>query len=442
MELASELTAVQRGNDEDPADLGAKVARATKKDERMAEDTWEEMPPDPAATIESLRSLGYTPGAAIADLIDNSIAADAAAVTVAPTWAGEGSWLAVVDDGDGMSEERLRNAMRIGSGHPFDLRSERDLGRFGFGLKTASFSQAREISVSTRGARARGWVSRSWDLDHVRVTGRWMLRKGVSPEAEQILDSLARPAKGTVVLWRRLTTLVTGGDADPGDAQREFRRQLEEISSHLGMVFGRFIAAGTLTINVGRHRVKAWDPFLRSHAATQELPTERLLLAGQPVVVRPFVLPHSSKLSPGQLVASGGPSGWNEQQGFYAYRKNRMITAGDWLGLGLSRDNLYNLARIEVEVPAELDEVWRLDIRKAVLRPPNALRADLFRIGRFTRQKAAAVIRHRGTPVTRKASPKVDQLWIQKSAARPDALGDQSASPSRIAFTDLFQRAE
>lgn len=377
--------------------------------------SWEELPPDPGATIESLRSLGYTPGAAVADLIDNSIAAGATKVTIVPKWSGADSWVAIVDDGTGMGEDRLRRSMRIGSDDPLDLRAERDLGRFGFGLKTASFSQARELSVATRTTKGSSWLARSWDLDHVRKSGRWMLRKGLPADAEPIVLGLTKPRCGTIVLWRRLTTMVAGGDVTPAEQQRQFRRHLDEISAHLGMVFSRFIAAGSLEITVGRHRVKPWDPFVTYHTATQELPAEKLLLGSYSVVVRPFVLPHASKLTPTQLGAAGGPSGWNEQQGFYVYRKDRIITAGDWLGLGLARDDLHNLARIAVDVPAELDDAWQLDIRKAVVRPPDALRSDLVRIARFTRQKAAAVNRHRGTPVTRRAAKSVDQLWVQRA---------------------------
>jgi hypothetical protein len=377
--------------------------------------TWEEVPPDPAATIESLRSLGYTPGSAVADLIDNSVAAGAGEVRVIAKWADDDSWIAVIDDGEGMSEDRLRRAMRIGSDDPLDLRSERDLGRFGFGLKTASFSQARELTVLTRRSGARTWAARSWDLDHVRRTGRWMLRKSCPPEAEPLVERLDNSGHGTVVLWRRLTTVGATMEGDASVRQREFRRHLAEITSHLGMVFGRFIARSGLTIDVGRHRVRGWDPFLGGHEATQELPAEKLLLRGHSVVVRPFVLPHASKLSTAQCEAAAGPAGWNEQQGFYVFRKDRLVVAGDWLGLGLARDDLHNFARIAVDVPAELDDAWQLDVRKAAVRPPDGLRADLLRIARFTRQKAAAVNRHRGTPVTQKSSKSVEQLWVQRA---------------------------
>jgi hypothetical protein len=224
------------------------------------------------------------------------------------------------------------------------------------------------------------------------------------------------PDHGTVVLWRRLSILGAGGEGDDDAARRrDFNRHLDEIASHLGMVFARFLANGTLTMRIGRHRVTAWDPFLAAHQATQELPPERLLVRGHEISVRPYVLPHTSKLTAKEVVQAGGPAGWNEQQGFYVYRKNRLVTAGDWLGLGLARDDLHNLARLAVDVPAEIDDAWRLDIRKALVRPPDGLRGDLLRIARFTRQRAASVQRHRGTTVTRRSSRTIEPLWIQRA---------------------------
>lgn len=377
------------------------------------EDEWEEVPPDPGATIESLRALGYTPGSAVADLIDNSVTASAAHVWVTGKWAGTDSWIAIVDDGVGMTDQRLRQAMRIGSGDPLDVRAEGDLGRFGFGLKTASFSQAREVSVVTRKSQGRRWLSRTWDLDHVRKSGRWLLRTAAPSDAQRIIDRLHLPEQGTAVLWRRLTSVETEGESSA--AQREFIRRLDEISRHLGMVFGRLVSAKRLDIQIGRHHVKPWDPFVNWHEATQELPPEKLTLAGLDVVVRPFVLPHHSKLSSLQVQEAGGPAGWNEQQGFYVYRKDRLITAGDWLGLGLARGDMHNLSRISIDVPPGLDEEWKLDIRKAVVRPPDPLRPDLMRIAKFTRGKAAAANRLRGTHVTRKGRSPVEQLWIQRA---------------------------
>jgi len=376
---------------------------------------WEDAPPDPAATIESLRHLGYDTSSALSDLIDNSIAAGARNVSVRCHWAGADSWRAVIDDGCGMTEGSLRQAMRIGSRDPLDVRAEGDLGRYGFGLKTASFSQAREVTVFSRHRPGGSPVVRCWDLDQVRRSGRWSLRRAASPAAAAILSGHDPGAVGTIVLWRSLTDLVDD-DVDDDGARKRFNAELWTITHWLGMVFDRFLTArDPLSITLNGDPVRAWDPFLRDHAATQPLPVERLLLHGSETVVAPYVIPHESKLTTQQLEQAAGPRGWNDQQGFYVYRRNRLITAGDWLGLGLPRDDAHNLARIALEVPVDLDRQWQLDITKASVRPPGALRNDLLRIAKATRRRAKATLRHRGTVVSRDPRRRIDQVWVQRS---------------------------
>jgi hypothetical protein len=380
------------------------------------DDEWEDAPPDPGATIESLRSLGYSTSSALADLIDNSIAAQASEILITFRWAPDGgSWCAIADNGEGMSEDRVRRAMTIGGTDPLDSRSERDLGRFGFGLKTASFSQAREITVATRVAMGEPWAVRSWDLDEVRRQQRWALRKRAPSGTRAILDSIQPDGSGTVVLWRRLDGFPGADQTTPEAARRPVNEHLAQTCDHLGMVFARYLEAGSLVIRVNRKQVAPWDPFLAANPATQELPTEKLSLNGNVATVVPYVLPHESKLSADEASGAGGPSGWNEQQGFYVYRRDRLITAGDWLGLGFPRDDLHNLARIELHIPVEMDVEWHLDVTKATVRPPAALKTDLRRIADITRKRAAGVKRHRGAVIGRPREPSRVQVWTQRS---------------------------
>src|SRR4051812_12743919 len=132
----------------------------------------EEVPPDPAALIESMRAFGYSLPAAIADLIDNSITAGARHVDVRLHWAGDDSWIAVSDDGGGMRDAELTKAMQLATRNPNDPRNPADLGRFGLGLKTAAFSQARSLTVASRPPGSAVAVRR-WDLDHVAERQSW-----------------------------------------------------------------------------------------------------------------------------------------------------------------------------------------------------------------------------------------------------------------------------
>jgi hypothetical protein len=377
------------------------------------DEDWEDLPPDPASTIEALGHLGYQPRAAVADLIDNSLTWGARNISVRGHWAGKDSWFAIIDDGEGMTEKRLKSAMRIGSGDPLVPRAEQDLGRFGFGLKTASFSQAREVTVYTRTSDAAPPSVRCWDLDEVRRTGRWVVRRSVPPDAKPIIEKVDNGKRGTIVLWRRLTDLVDpNAEKKNSSARAIFHEELNVISRWLGMVFEHFLSSkDRVAMRVNQAGVIPFDPFLREHPATQPLPPETLRLRKQDVRVAPFVLPHESKLTPPENLSAGGPLGWNEQQGFYVYRRGRLIVAGDWLELQLARDDMHNLARIRIDIPAELDQEWQLDVSKGAVRAPAALRSDLLRIAKETRKKAAAVKRHRAGEVVQNPGKAVELVW-------------------------------
>lgn len=376
----------------------------------------EEAPPDPVATIETLSALGYSTESAVADLIDNSITAGATRVDVFLHWEGADSWCAVADNGRGMNGDELKQAMTIGSRDPVLPRDKTDLGRFGFGLKTASFSQCRELTVGSKRTNKR-FAYRTWDLDYVRTNGRWLLIKSPPLGAQQLIEQCQRSDTKTVVLWRRLTGDLVEEEAEVVDrrAHQRFLHRVTSLEGHLGMTFGRFLRREKrpLQIYLNENPVVGWDPFLTDHSATQPLPTERVSLRNEKVVVSPFVLPHSSKLSDAEYNLAGGRDGWDTHQGFYVYRYDRLIQAGGWFNRGHRREADYNLARIAVDVPATLDRDWALDVKKAFVRPPGPLTGDLKRIAQATRKRAREVYRHRGTQVGRRTAQPVYPVWRQ-----------------------------
>ncbi|HMS57955.1 MAG TPA: ATP-binding protein [Tepidiformaceae bacterium] len=364
------------------------------------DQAYEIVAPRPEALIESLRSFGYSPETSIADLIDNSITAGARNVWVDFYWAGGSSWVSVRDDGCGMTESELSDAMRAGSSHPLAERRPEDLGRFGLGLKTASFAQCRNVTVRSKreGAIA---ALRRWDLDYVNETREWRLLKEATGRAQLPLELLDHLSSGTVVLWENLDRLVDIGEpADSDTGLKNFLDIVARVEAHVAMVFHRFLSGtGKLAIFVNHNKVLPWDPFLRTHEATQALRDESVQLFGGVVGVEPFVLPHASKLSEDEHKHAAGPEGWNAQQGFYIYRNRRMVVAGSWLGF-FRQEEHYKLARIQVDIQNSMDQEWDVDVRKARARPPDAIREDLKRIARLTRERAVAVYRHRGRQQT------------------------------------------
>jgi len=368
--------------------------------------------PRPAGTIESLRSLGYSTEAAVADLVDNSIAAEARRVDVVFTWDGRASWAAVIDDGHGMTEAELVTAMTIAARGPGTPRTARDLGRFGMGLKTASFSQARQLFVTSAPAGYKP-ATRVWDLDLVRRTEQWRLLLDAGPADGPLLESL-RTGRGTVVLWRHLHRFdLPGVTADDVVTQKHFYDEIRRVEEHLGMVFGRFINGQRgLKLTVNGNPVQAWDPFLQHRPFAQRLPVEDIPISGHSIRVAGFVLPHLRYLTDDEARQAAGPQGWLDQQGFYVYRRDRLILAGDWLGIrGFRKEDKYILARVAVDIPAELDGEWSIDVRKSAAIPPLAARPHLQRIGARAREAAAAVLTHRGRVTSRERGADFVYAW-------------------------------
>jgi Histidine kinase-, DNA gyrase B-, and HSP90-like ATPase len=368
--------------------------------------------PRPAALIESLRAFGYTPEAAIADLIDNSITAKAGRIALDFFWNGGDSYISLHDDGIGMSSDVITSAMRPGDRSPREGRSPNDLGRFGLGLKTASFSQCRELTVASR-TRTGGVNVRRWDLDYVGSVGEWRLLTS-PPDALPAVAGLLGRAAGTVVVWTKPDRIVGDAAVDDHRAHDRFLELADRVKRHLAMTFHRYLEGPKrLGLVVNGATVMPWDPFMTKEPATQALPVEPLHFNNQRVSVRPYVLPHRSKLSTNAQQEGAGIKGWNAQQGFYVYRNNRILVDGDWLGLGFQKEEHCKLARIALDITNAADEDWQIDVKKSTARPPTPLVRDLQAIAKFSRDRAQEVYRHRGKVISRSVSADYVFAWQQ-----------------------------
>lgn len=325
----------------------------------------------------------------------------------------------ISDDGCGMSEEALLEAMRFGGMGPQVVRSETDLGRFGLGLKTASFSQCRSLSVVSK--TAEGTFAFTWDLDQVEAAGgAWSLIDGADGLPSDSLDALATRPSGTLVVWRK----VDFGRASDFPSHAAFLSDLERSERHLGMIFHRFLRgdARRISIFLNGREISPWDPFMENHPATNRSPELRVRTPGGLVRARGFVLPHRDQFrSEQEYEAAGGIGGWTVHQGFYVYRQKRLLSAGGWLGLGGSRawtrEEPSRLARIAVDIPNTADQDWRIDIRKAIARPPDTARRALLKIAEDIRSKAREVFIHRGNHGPRSPKEEVARMW---DVAGPD----------------------
>lgn len=364
--------------------------------------------PEPSSMIETFRAIGYSIQAAVADIADNSISAGAKNVWIDFEWKGADTWLSIKDDGCGMNNKELIQAMRPGSRNPNEKRNDKDLGRFGLGLKTASFSQCRKLSVVSKkeGGDAVFWT---WDLDFVNQSGKWNLIQYLPAEFKKALN---KNVSGTVVIWSELDRLVKNLNAEDRSALDKFLQLMEQVKRHLAMVFHRFIESNRIQLFFQQREIEPWNPFLSDDAATQKFPEEPLQKGK--VKLRGFVLPHKSKLTEVEFRKGEGPGGWNEQQGFYIYRNERLLVAGDWLGM-FRKEEHYKLARIMVDLPNNLDAEWQIDIKKSVARPPIVLRDQLKAYASRVRAQAVEVYRHKGKVLQRKyATVQFQPVWHEK----------------------------
>lgn len=372
--------------------------------------TTRDAPPRAGAMLEALRGLGYSTGAAIADVIDNSIAAGAKNVDLVFVWNGLNSRVSMLDDGRGMTDAELESAMTLGDKSPLDERLSGDLGRFGMGLKTASFSQCRRLTVSSLKERALACLR--WDLDELAKdpTGGWLLFEGPAAGSEVFAALPADRTSGTLVLWEAMDRIVTKAFTPD-----HFLDLTDDVEQHLAMVFHRLIEGPRpkLRISINGRPVTPWDPFMSG--ASWESPMARRQTEVGAVAVRCHVLPHKDRLTDDEFRINGGPEGWAAQQGFYVYRNERLLVAGGWLGLGQgrawNREEAYRLARIRLDIPNTADAAWKIDIRKSTAKPPVALRSWLTNLAEGTRDRARRVFAYRATPQPSKGGAPIELAW-------------------------------
>ncbi|MCC3372294.1 ATP-binding protein [Cohnella sp. REN36] len=332
------------------------------------------LPPNAPVLMEATRAIGYSLETALADIIDNSITANATKIDINFFPIGS-PYVAVLDNGIGMDKEELINAMRYGSKNPLDTRTAADLGRFGLGLKTASMSQCRKLTViSVKNGIVTG---AQWDLDFIATTNDWSLKllDDIEIQACPHINELYSNSSGTMVLWQGLDRLKVG-ELSFDDNMGKY---MDRVREHLSLVFHRYLSgeAGLkkTQISINKVPLASADPFLTGKS-TQVMDEESIVIDGQKIFVRPYTLPHVSMLSQAEISMLGGEEGLRKQQGFYVYRNKRLLVWGTWFRL-MRQGELSKLARIRVDIPNSLDYLWTLDIKKSVAVPPEVVRKNL-----------------------------------------------------------------
>jgi len=366
----------------------------------MSEKETISLPADPAAVIESMRSIGYSFHDAVADIADNSVSAGALNVDVMCDYDCAVPFLSIFDDGSGMNDDELKNAMRYGSKNPNSIRSETDLGRYGLGLKVASLSQCAQLTVLSK---KDGQVSAyEWNLNEVRVnnTANWpvIVVKPNSIKGMQI-EKLMGSEHGTLVIWRDFDVLEKGSN----NFSSLLRTRLHNTRDHLALVFHRFIKktgpmsdARNVTFRVNEVILDPRDPFLTDNSFTIPKVSESIPYHGKIVHVKGYILPHINQLSRQEIESLGGKGRMQGLQGFYIYRNKRLILAGGtWFKMS-NKKQLQNLARVMIDIPNDMDVEWSVDVKKSSLHMPEDFKDKLKPVLKDVLETSTRVYTRRG----------------------------------------------
>ena len=345
-----------------------------------------ELIPSARRLIRSLRDIGYEFEEAVADIVDNSIEAEATTININLNFDGEESFLLISDNGVGMTSSQIQEALRFGSERNY---AKDDLGRFGLGLKTASLSQCEKLTVSSRKGEERARInSFCWDLEHIEIFNRWEILKVTSDCLKDEVRSHLKNTTGTVVTWEKLGRLMGFKYPDGEHAKKQSISMIEGLKSHLGMVFHKFLSGEVrnkrIAIYVNNEKVLPWDPFARGESETKIISSQSIPIEygnkSFNVKIEPFILPPQALFSsPRAHQIAGGLGKWNKQQGFYIYRANRIIQAGGWCGLRTS-DEHTKLIRMALYIPPEVDELFKVNVAKKHASLPRDLKLNLLEL--------------------------------------------------------------
>jgi hypothetical protein len=337
--------------------------------------------PSAARLTESLRDIGYDFPSAVADLVDNSITAGATRVEVTVTYDGASSYVMITDDGSGMSANGILEALRFGSRRPY---GRGDLGRYGLGLKTASLSQARTVTVVSRASRN---VSiRELSLDTIAEFDDWLIVVPKGRAVHEIARGSLGDGTGAVVIWEQLDRIFQESKPEGGWARRRIERLGERAAEHLSVVFHRFLEGDRVPrvdIIVNGEKLQPWNPFALHEPATVPLPEKVFELevgeARGEVRLQRFVLPSRNAFSSqAEFERLSGPRKWNRQQGLYIYRANRLVQWGGWAGMRGIDEHL-KLARAALDFDTDLDQAFNINVAKMRVSIPQQLKAIIER---------------------------------------------------------------
>lgn len=406
--------------------------------------------PDAPRLINGLRDTGYNFRTAAADIIDNSIAANATKVNIEIELRPDGRKIVYFgDNGNGMSADELYGAMRYGAP---ERENPESLGKFGLGMKTASSSVCRCFTIISKKSGETELNKLAWDLDHVEKTTLWqMSRDPITDEETESFEELCGE-HGTLVVWSKCDRILFKDYDEPGGTKERqaVKRLSNSLKDHVSLIYHRFLDPNDarereVTISIDGDPVSSWNPFFAERS-------EQVLTADQQKMeietedgevrvasVKAWILPHRNDLDEAEKAKAKIT---NRGQGFYIFREGRLISEGGWLGVFGAFNTIephMSLLRIEFDFGHELDEAFSIDVKKSRILLDPALSDYLKELLGPARREAD--LRYRRKEKKKAAAAKVDHTSANNSVAstkntRAGKVDDANASDQTAVVTN------
>lgn len=369
-------------------------------------------PPKAKFLMGSMRHMGYSFADAIADVMDNSVSANATTIRLLFPTNAENIYVGILDNGHGMSKQELFRAMCYGSQANEKERSEDDLGRFGLGMKSASLSQCRKMTVISK---KEGEISAyRWDYDEITSQGQrgdWAVLELNDEDIHQqyCYNEIDELEHGTLVLWEEFDGLYKSSG---GRIYEALTRNRNYLLDHLPLIYHRFISEDGLKIFVNYEQLKALDPFLASRSdcswGTIRQPLTDSNGKEHFVEITPYKLPFVTEMSDAEQYLIGGADKMSKMQGYFIYRGRRLIRYGTWFGT--PRHEVSKYARVKVDIPNCMDDIWKVDVMKRNAEIPTELAKLLEKTIGSLIAKSTRQTKFRGRKVTT-ADEKQVYVW-------------------------------
>lgn len=345
----------------------------------------EKADPNPEYLIKSIAEQGYSLESSLADLMDNSISAKADKLEVLIKMDEEPFTLFIADNGNGMNEEFLKASMQFPSKSLEDTRHTLDLGRFGLGMKTASFSQTRCFTVLSRKKGTKKYSGRTWDVNYLKQVGKWRLLVNTDEEIQKLIAQYHLISEGhinrfenfeanTIVIWKGLYKFENY--LEQANRQNALKKQISEVTSdYLSLVFHRFMErrVNPLNIRINNNRIAPFNPF-PSVNDFRPIEYKQKNFSTDTIKIEGFILPSRSidESQSGISIWTTKNRSLMDMEGIYIYRADRLIHFGGWNGL-IKKVPRLQLARLRVEVGNSVDHLLHLNVAKSQVVIPHDL---------------------------------------------------------------------